>query len=301
MRCERADHRRLLALGDLERGEGEHGEAERLEVDVRAEAGEEADGLQPVEPGLHRAPGHAELPGQLEHARAGDRGRGRRGGGGPDRPCVEHSSRYMCPECWTDCPTDQSARLTRPAGDRVDGAMTTIDARDRRRRHARRPPPRLGLRRVLGRQRPHHRRLPDERLRLHAARPTPDPRPGCARRPATCSSRATSASWSAARSTATRPSPSTSAGTATACTTWPGWSTTHAAVYDAAIGRGARSVRGSVDRDRRARHARAGPDRHVRRDRAHVREPGPLPRRRARARLQHRQPPPDAARARRSA
>ena len=87
----------------------------------------------------------------------------------------------------------------------------------------------LGLRRVLGRQRPDHRRVPHVRLRLHAAPPTPGPRRACARRPATCSSRATSASSSRARSTADSPIAAPRARrTATACTTSPGWSTTPA-------------------------------------------------------------------------
>ena len=69
-------------------------------------------------------------------------------------------------------------RLTRPALGVVSiDRMTTIE-HDPVRRPARRPPPRLGLHRVLGRQRPGHRRVPDVRASASAARPTPGPRPG---------------------------------------------------------------------------------------------------------------------------
>ena len=98
----------------------------------------------------------------------------------------------------------------------------------------RHPPAGLGLHRVLGRQRPHDRRVPHVGVRLPVHGATPGPRPACATRRATCSSRATSASWSAARSTPTRRSPRTSASTATACTTSPGSSTTPPPRYDAA-------------------------------------------------------------------
>ena len=86
--------------------------------------------------------------------------------------------------------------------------------------------------------------------------------------------------------------------TATACTTSPGWSTTPTAAHDAAR------------RPRRTPRARArGPSRDEHGDlalaqiaaygetRAHVRRPHPLPRRRARARLRHRQPPDPTRRA----
>jgi hypothetical protein len=59
------------ALRDLQRHERGDDEAERARVDVRAEAGDDAPGLQPVQPRLGRAAGHAEPPGALEHADPG--------------------------------------------------------------------------------------------------------------------------------------------------------------------------------------------------------------------------------------
>ena len=78
--------------------------------------------------------------------------------------------------------------------------------------------------------------------------------------------------------------------TATACTTWPGWSTTptprttrpsHAAPAACASRGCERDEHGDLE---------LGPGRHVRRHGAHVRRPQPLPRRLPRARLHDRRP-----------
>ena len=63
-----ADHVGQAALGDLDGGEGQHGVAEGHQVEVGPEPRHHATGLQLVEPGLDRAPGHAESSGQFEHA-----------------------------------------------------------------------------------------------------------------------------------------------------------------------------------------------------------------------------------------
>ena len=73
--------------------------------------------------------------------------------------------------------------------------------------------------------------------------PTPAPRPVAATASATCSSRAASASWCRARCTPTARSPSTCAPTATASATSASSSTTSPAAYDAALARGATSLR----------------------------------------------------------
>ena len=104
---------------------------------------------------------------------------------------------------------DRSAQPGRAAVDVLEprsrpmgGMATTTAPLDDR---PRRPPPRLGLHRVLGRQRPGLRRLPHGGASASAAPPTPAPRRACATRPATSSSRATSASSCRARSTADSP------------------------------------------------------------------------------------------------
>ena len=91
----------------------------------------------------------------------------------------------------------------RPTVARRRGAIMT--ATPARLTAARDPPAGLGLHRVLGGQRPHHRRVPHVRRSASRAPPTPVPRPACATGPATCSSRATSASSSPARSTPDSP------------------------------------------------------------------------------------------------
>ena len=77
------DHRLERALGDLEGDEREDLVAETVEVEVGAEAGDDAAAAELVEPGLHRAAGHLELAGQLHHA--GSRGLGE----GSQQPGVE--------------------------------------------------------------------------------------------------------------------------------------------------------------------------------------------------------------------
>ena len=118
---------------------------------------------------------------------------------------------------------------------------------------------RLGLHRVLGRQRPGLRRLPHGRPSASAAPPTPAPRPGCGTRPATCSSRATSAS--SCRGALTADSPIA----AHVRTHGDGVHDLAWLVDDATrrLRRGHRPRRragpGAVDRDRRRRHAASWP------------------------------------------
>ena len=58
-------------LDDLQGREGEDGVAQLGRVDLGAEAADDAPGLEAVEAGLGRAPGHARPAGQLEDAQAG--------------------------------------------------------------------------------------------------------------------------------------------------------------------------------------------------------------------------------------
>jgi hypothetical protein len=69
---QRVDHDRVLTLGDLEGREGEDRVAERGQVDVGPEAGEDTGRLQAVEARLDRPPGHAQAAGELQHTRPGD-------------------------------------------------------------------------------------------------------------------------------------------------------------------------------------------------------------------------------------
>ena len=66
--CEVLDHVVETALRDLERDEGEHLVAHRLQVEVGIEAADDAALLELVEAGLYRSAGDAELASQLHHA-----------------------------------------------------------------------------------------------------------------------------------------------------------------------------------------------------------------------------------------
>ena len=66
-----------IRLGDLEGDEGQHLVAHRQQIEVGVEAADDAPLLQLVEPGLHRAPGHAEHAGQLHDPGPGGGAHGR--------------------------------------------------------------------------------------------------------------------------------------------------------------------------------------------------------------------------------
>ena len=122
-----------------------------------------------------------------------------------------------------------------------------------------RPSARLGLHRVVGRQRPHHRRLPDVgvRLPLHRVRRPGDGR--ARRRRATCSSRATSASSCPARSTADSPIAEHVRRHGDGVHDLA-WLVDDAdAAFAAAVARGARAGARAVDGDRRPRRRCASP------------------------------------------
>ena len=84
----------------------EHGVAEGDEVDVGAEAGDHAAGLELVQAGLDGAPGDAQAPRQLQHAEAGRR---RQLGDQPAVDVVQHlhvdSLPNSMPSVWSICPT----------------------------------------------------------------------------------------------------------------------------------------------------------------------------------------------------
>ena len=62
---------RAPSLGDLQRDERGHRVADAAQVQLRAEAGDHPRFEQPIKTGLGGVPGHADLPGQLEHSGAG--------------------------------------------------------------------------------------------------------------------------------------------------------------------------------------------------------------------------------------
>ena len=63
------DHVGQATLGDLEGGEGQHSVAEGPQVELGPEPADHPPALELVEAGLHRAPGHFQAAGQLEHPR----------------------------------------------------------------------------------------------------------------------------------------------------------------------------------------------------------------------------------------
>src|SRR5215472_6039625 len=81
-------HLRPTALSDLERGERGHAVAERLGVDARREARDDAAFDEAIQPGLCRGPRDAQPAGQLQHAHP------RLGGEFAQQPGVEGVNRF---------------------------------------------------------------------------------------------------------------------------------------------------------------------------------------------------------------
>ena len=90
-----------------------------------------------------------------------------------------HLARLLTARQRAECTASSRHRLTRPAPARSHRRHDDDRARPRPPTAARRPPPRLGLHRVLGGQRPDDGRASSCRRSASAARPTPGPRPGC--------------------------------------------------------------------------------------------------------------------------